>query len=417
MEKIISFNRILIFLLLLSIGCGKKVDTPTDNGGTNTNTPVTPPVIGGASANFKDTTTINDGAVTLQFSKTSPCFPSSEIFAFSATVTGAPTGVTYNWDFGDGQKLTGNPVRTIYKIAGNYTVILDIKNSSGNSLNKSTISVKAWGQQVTPHAAFASQIFDVNFVNNMSFTSSATVPNGAINSYFWDWGDGTKNTTVNQFINKNFVALGSDRTYNVKHVVTANSGCKDSVTVPVFVQGTYTIAGDFNAVQFDGCTAEYFMITSNATGVPAGAVFTWDFADASGLQTGNPIRKSFTYQNDYDVKMTVTLNGRQIYKTSKTIKAFGQNIKPRALMLKNVASETATTVKWAFYSQSNIPHGYLTGYRWEHDDALVDDNFNTYIERTYNKGTSAVNRSVKLIVTSNTGCKDTTTAFITIPAR
>jgi hypothetical protein len=75
------------------------------------------------------------------------------------------------------------------------------------------------------------------------------------------------------------------------------------------------------------------------------------------------------------------------------------------------------TVKWAFYSQSNIPHGYLTGYRWEHDDALVDDNFNTYIERTYNKGTSAVNRSVKLIVTSNTGCKDTTTAFITIPAR
>ncbi|MFK5108588.1 hypothetical protein ACI394_29040, partial [Klebsiella pneumoniae] len=86
----------------------------------------------------------------------------------------------------------------------------------------------------------------------------------------------------------------------------------------------------------DGCTNEYFIFTPTATGVPAGAVYTWDFADATGLVSGNPVRKSFTYQNTYDVKLTITLKGKIIYQTHKAVTAFGQNIKPKALMLKNI---------------------------------------------------------------------------------
>ncbi|MGC8140920.1 hypothetical protein ACP3W2_26115, partial [Salmonella enterica] len=82
-------------------------------------------------------------------------------------------------------------------------------------------------------------------------------------------------------------------------VVTANSGCKDTAALNVFVPAVYNISGDFNADQYDGCTNEYFIFTPTATGVPAGAVYTWDFADATGLVSGNPVRKSFTYQNTY----------------------------------------------------------------------------------------------------------------------
>ena len=177
------------------------------------------------------------------------------------------------------------------------------------------------------------------------------------------------------------------------------------------------ISGNFTAEQFDACTNEYFIFTPTATGVPAGAVYTWDFADATGLVTGSPVKKQFTYQNDYDVKMTITLKGKIIYQTHKPVRAFGQNIKPKALMLKNVVSSTSTKEIWAFYSQSNIPHGYLTGYRWEMPFNRVDDNFNTIVEQEYTKAATPTNYSVRLIVTSNTGCKDTAVANITVPAK
>ncbi|MFX5494194.1 hypothetical protein ABTD62_20865, partial [Acinetobacter baumannii] len=72
---------------------------------------------------------------------------------------------------------------------------------------------------------------------------------------------------------------------------------------------------------------------------------------------------------------------------------------------------------WAFYSQSNIPHGYLIGYRWEMPFGVVNDNFNTIVEQEYTKAATPTNYSIRLIVTGNTGCKDTTVANITVAAR
>jgi hypothetical protein len=47
----------------------------------------------------------------------------------------------------------------------------------------------------------------------------------------------------------------------------------------------------------------------------------------------------------------------------------------------------------------------------------VDDNFNTIVEQEYTREATPVNHSIRLIVISNTGCKDTTVANITIPAK
>jgi PKD repeat protein len=355
----------------------------------------------------------------LKYSKTSQCYPSNEIFSFSVINSGgAPANAIYTWDFGDKHTLNGSTdVRNIYDVSGSYTVLLTITDASNNLLSKTTFSISAWGQQVTPHAAFSSQIYDVNFVNNMAFTSSSSVQRGTITNLFWDWADGTNTSTPNAYTPHNFPFVAADKVYPVKLVATANSGCKDTATVNVAVAATYALSGDFNAVGYNTCSAEYFVLTPNVAGAPAGCVYSWDFADATGLATGNPVTHSFTYQNTYDVKMTVYLNGKNIYQTHRSVYAFGQNVKPKALFLKNIVADYPTNIIWGFNSQSNIAHGYLTGYAWDFGDGRTDNNFNPYDTVVYNKTNAAVNRTVRLIVTGNTGCTDTAYGYITIPAQ
>lgn len=409
MKRKLKMPLLLVIMCGLLYACTKTGDTPV-------NTPVVSPPIGGTTSNYKDTVAVTNGTVTIKYSKTSACYPSNEIFAFDATASNLPTDAVYSWDFGDGHSLTGSNVRNIYDIAGTYTLITTIKDAAGGVLSKTTVNVKALGQQVTPHAVFSSQIFDVNFVNNMSFTSQSSVQRGSISNYSWDWGDGSTTSTVNAFAPHNFPPVSTDKIYPVKLIATANSGCKDTVTVPVSVGAVFAPTGDFSAISYDVCSKEYFIFTPTITGIPTGCVFTWDFADATGYANGSPIVHYYTYQNDYDVKLTVTYNGKNIYQTHKPIRAQGQNVRPIALFIKNVASDNATSVTWAFYSQSNIPHGYFTGYRWEFPSGRIDDNFNTYIEQAYTKIAVAQTQTIKFIVTGNSGCKDTATGTFIIPA-
>jgi len=403
-------NTILISCLISCLAACNKTDTNT----TDTD-PV--PLIGGLTSAYKDTVSVVVNGLSIKYSKTSACFPSNEIFAFDVTANNLPTAAIYQWNFGDGHVLKGKNVRNIYETAGTYTVTVTVLNSNNQLLARSTISVEAKGQQVTPHAAFSSQIYDVNFVNNMAFTSSSSVQRGTLTNYTWNWGDGNTTSTSNAVTLYNFTATGQSTVYPVQLIVTANSGCKDTATIPVTVAPVYNISGDFSAVSSNVCDNETFVFTPTATGVPAGAVYRWDFADATGLVTGNPVIKRFTYQNDYDVKMTILLNGKTIYQTHKWVKAYGQNIKPKALFLKNVVISDATTVTWAFYSQSNIPHGYFIGYKWDiNNGARIDDNFNTYIEHKFNKAATNTTQNISFIVTGNSGCTDTARTTIVIPA-
>lgn len=411
MYKKVQFAIVVVIFCGMLYACSKSADAPSSGSGSTET-----PTIGGTTSSYRDTVSTNIGTVTILYSKTSACYPSNEIFAFSATGTGLPSGVVYSWDFGDSHTITGNNVRNIYDLSGSYTIMLTIKDAAGAVLSKTTVNVKALGQQVTPHAVFSSQIYDVNYVNNMAFTSQSSVQRGSLSNYAWDWGDGTISSTATGFTPHNFPPVATDKIYPVKLIVTANSGCRDTAVVPVSVGAVYSPVGDFDAVPLNVCSAEYFVFTPNATGVPAGCVYTWDFADASGTATGNSIKHSYTYQNDYDVKMTVTYSGKIIYQTHKPIRAQGQNVRPVALFIKNVSASDATSVTWAFYSQANIPHGYYIGYRWEFSTGRVDDNFNTYIEQTYSKTAASQTQTIKFIVTGNSGCKDTAYGTFVIPA-
>ena len=426
MNTIFKYTAFVLFLTVLFTSCKKTTDTTTNGGGTTD----TIKVVGGATSAYLDTVTVEANNVTIKYSRTNQCYPSNEIFAFSATATGLPSGALFNWDFGDGHSINGassaNTVGNIYQDAGYYTVTLNITNSKKNSLAVTTVNVQAYGQQVTPHASFYAQLFDINYPNNLNFNANgSSVPRGTITNYKWIWGDSTTSISVSgDNVPHDFPQISNDVTYPVKLIVTSSGGCKDTSIVPVAINAIYTnISGSFTALSSNVCTAESIQFTSTATNVPAGAVYLWDFADnvsgipVSNLPSGNPISHSYAYQNNYGVTMYISLNGKIIYTSPRTnVTAYGQNIKPVALFLKNTAYEDSGYVKWAFYDQSNIPHGYITGRTWTIDGASIDPNSDdTYETQGYSKLETTTTHKIQLVVTSNSGCKDTAAAVITIP--
>jgi len=418
MNKICHILFTFAILFSLATSCTKTADSPPDKTSDSTSTIV--PVIGGATSIYKDTVSYTVGNVTILYSKTSQCYPSNEIFAFTASATNFPSNAIYKWDFGDGHTISGAAtVGNIYQDAGYYTVTLTITDVNGQKLNTTTVNVKAFGQQVTPHASFYAQIFDIKYPNNMNFNANgSTVPRGKINNYLWNWGDGTTTSGATpDNTEHNFNLIANDTTYPVQLIVTASSGCTDTAFVPVSITATYHISGDFDVNQYDKCTAEYFIFTPKLQGAPSNVTYAWDFSDATGTATSNSaINHTFTYQNTYDVKMYVFLKGKIIYTAHKSIITAGQNIRPKALFFKNVNFEDANLVKWAMYSAANVPHGYISSYEWYVDNVSIDNNTNsTYELQAYQKGIAEVNHTIKFIVTGNTGCKDTSYATIKIP--
>ena len=409
------------FILAATVtACKKTADTPANNP---TNDSIT--VIGGATSAYLDTVVAVVNTVTIKYSRTNQCYPSNEIFAFSASGVSLPSGTTYNWDFGDGHTLTGAnstaTVGNIYQTAGDYTVTLTINDANKNKLSVTTVNLHAHGQQVSPHASFYAQIFDINYPNNYNFNANgSSVTRGHVSNFNWVWGDGTNTSAATPDNTPHgFPQIPVDTTYPVKLVVTSSEGCRDTAVVPVTIAAIYSnISGDFNAAQINACTAEYFTFTPTAINVPKGAVYTWDFSDATGTPTSSgAIQHTFTYQNTYDVKMYISMNGKIIYTTHKPIWANGQNVHPTALFFKNISgNETTTYVKWAMYSAANIEHGYIENYTWYMDNTLIDNNTNaTYEAYPFNKTSTASTHTITFIVTSNVGCKDTATATITIP--
>jgi hypothetical protein len=253
----------------------------------------------------------------------------------------------------------------------------------------------------------------------MNFNAnSSTVPRGKINNYLWNWGDGTTTSAATpDNTEHDFNLIANDTTYPVQLIVTASSGCTDTAFVPVSIGATYHITGDFDVNQYDKCTAEYFVFTPKLQGAPSNATYGWDFADATGIATSNgAINHTFTYQSTYDVKMNVFLKGKIIYTAHKPVITFGQNVRPKALFFKNVASEDAYWVKWNMYSAANVPIGNNSSFEWYVDNVSIDSNTNsTFESQLYQKGIAEVNHTIKFIVTSNKGCKDTGYSTIKIP--
>lgn len=402
---------LLLVLFLLSCTKYSGKDTSTTNstnpstGSGNTNTGGT-----GSTGNS------GPGTIIITYTSTAACAPSNEKFTFSCNGTAVPANATFEWYFGDGNNATGNPTNYAYTDAGYKTVLVKVKKD-GAIVREQTLAVKAYGQNVTPIAGISyTATTQIGTQATYDFQSSGTVSGAA--TYKWDFGDGgtgTDSKTTHTFLQKTY-----DQTFSIKLLITSDAGCSDSKTISLIVPAAYDISGGFTFTSTSPClpSTEEFTFKGPTTNVPSSANYAWDFGDGAGQTLGNPIKKSFAYHNTYNVVLNIIYNGKVIYSSSQPIKSFGIDATPKpSFSVQNTAS-TATTTTYFCNNSSQANGGFSNiKFDWDFGDGTTTTTTNFTAEKVYNRDVIDKTYTIKMLVTSNSGCAASTTTTVTIPKK
>jgi gliding motility-associated-like protein len=296
-------------------------------------------------------------------------------------------GLTYQWNFGDGNTATGpNPVHN-YVADGTYTVKLVITDQYGCV---DSISKPAYVTIITPIANFTmSDSVSTCPPMLVQFTNTSTISN----TISWDFGDGTAAQVANpsHFYN-------SPGNYTVRLTVTGPGGCTDTRQKLIVVRGPQ---GSFSYGPLTGCAPLAINVTATTIDRLS---FIWDFNDGTTISTADSVLQHvYTNPGVYLPKMIlVDSAGCQVPITGlDTIRVNGvqADFTQDAFTVCDAGSISFTNA-----SQSN---DVITGYVWDFGDGASS----TATNPTHFYAAPGL-YFPRLIVTTLTGCIDT----ITLPA-
>ncbi|MFB6255919.1 MAG: PKD domain-containing protein, partial [Haloplanus sp.] len=204
---------------------------------------------------------------------------------------------SYEWDFGDGSTATGKVVEHTYADPGTYTVTLTVTDSAGKTdTDTATVTVT----DETAPTADAGTDRTVGLNASTTFDAGGSSDNGNIESYAWDFGDGT--TATGAEVTHAFDALG---TYEVTLTVTDAAGneATDTATVTVADRTAPTAdAGADRSVVVGETVALDAGNSSDNVGIES---YEWDFGDGT-TATGAEVTHAFDALGTYEVTLTVT---------------------------------------------------------------------------------------------------------------
>ena len=157
-------------------------------------------------------------------SRNPACILESLTFTNTSVIT-APSGVIYQWNFGDGSTSNAADPTHQYAVPGTYFVSLFIL-TNGGCVDVYLTSVDVDGVD----AAFALSPNPACILSQVYFTSTS-VYSGPTASYLWNFGDGGTAATANA--SHSYAAAG---TYPVTLAVTNSVGCSDVATGTVTIE-------------------------------------------------------------------------------------------------------------------------------------------------------------------------------------
>jgi PKD repeat protein len=307
---------------------------------------------------------------------------------FIFTNTSIGTLASSSWSFGDGNTASTTNAGNIYNAIGTYTVKLKVTEVGGctDSITKTVQVIEK------PSVGFSVSTPNFCAVTNLQFNNTSSVGIGTL-SYLWSFGDGNTSTQANPL--KSFSTAG---TYQVKLVVTNNNGCKDSLIQNVTILAKPVAAFTVNsAVQC--IVGNQFNFTNNSTGVISN--YSWNFGDGNTSNVSNP-SKSYASSNNYNVKLFANGTNGCVDSAMQTVSV---NPKP------NVAfsfSNTCLNTPIGLVNNSSISNGTIS-YLWSFGDGTFSNDLNPL--KSYN---TPGNYTIKLVATSNSGCKDSLSQTISI---
>lgn len=196
-------------------------------------------------------------------------------------------GVSYLWDFGDGQTSTEkNPVH-MYERPPSTAVSLIVTNDKGCEQKYNT-----------PIAG----IFVADFTANetvlcipsaIQFESS--IPNAV--AWLWSFGDGATSSDespLHEYVNAGL--------YDVELIATSTNGCVDTVKKASFIQ-MEELKADFEVLEENAinCVPSEIAFSNNSIGATK---FLWNFGDGTQSEVKNPVH-IYNSVGNFDVTLMV----------------------------------------------------------------------------------------------------------------
>jgi gliding motility-associated-like protein len=285
------------------------------------------------------------------------------IVNFSDQSTGS--NLSYLWDYGDGTQLgtAQNPSHP-YVSVGVYTVTLTVTNGSGTSTETKTAYI----------VVHSNPVVDFTLPNTLAclpysaaFSDATVVVGGAVNSWNWDFGDGTTSTLENPIHTYN-----SQSSYNVLLIVTDDNGCSASLSKTDFVTTLPSPISLFSQDRDAGCSTP---LAVNFTNSSSGSSlnYEWNFGNGNTSTSLTPTAQTYTTLGSFTNSLIVTTSdgcsdtSSQVVVIETFVADFSQDITSACLNevidFTDLSTAVANTWSWDFgdgtsSSAQNPSHGY-----------------------------------------------------------
>lgn len=298
-------------------------------------------------------------------------------------------GLSYSWNFGDGNtSIQANPTH-IYAADGLYTVQLTITDTYGCVDN---ISKPQYIKIASPLA-----IFTVSDTLSTCPPLEAVFTNTSLNaaSVLWNFGDGNTSLILNPSHIYNIPGV-----YLAKLTVTSPGGCTSVKTQQIIIRGP---TGSFTYTPISGCTP----VTVHFTGTTqAGITFLWDFNDGNTFATTDSLPTHvYTLPGVYVPKMIlkdaagclVPITGPDTIKVNFVTASFTSG----TLSLCDTGS--------VFFMNTSQSNDVITGYLWNFGDGTTSTN----LSPVHFYGTTGLYNPT-LTVTTQSGCVNQAISLVPI---
>lgn len=229
-------------------------------------------------------------------------------FNFTNTSLGV---ASTSWSFGaqgSPQTSTAASPSVTYSTFGQYTATLTVTNANGCSASKSqALNVSA------PQANFTASTTGGCLPVNITFQDASTASEPIVG---WNWrfgnGTGTDGISPGTSTAQNPAAtITQQGAYDVRLIITTQSGCQDTLEVNGMVRGDALPLVDFMPFGITSCAKD--TNTFNSLHVSPGWTYAWDFEyDAqngfSTNQTGAVASYSWSDTGFFDIALVITNN-------------------------------------------------------------------------------------------------------------
>lgn len=303
------------------------------------------------------------------FTTSNNLFCSPQVVTFTASTAGNPS--VYIWEFGDGQSGNNTVESHLYNLPGTYNVTLTSVYSKHASAITKTVVIN-----MTPTVSLNTNRSSFCQPGNIPLTATGT---GTINSYQWDFGDGTAlQTTATNTIIHNYTSYGN---FNVTvKAITAN-GCSATDVLAIQI-AKIPVTGSVDLIK--GCIPINTTLTVSPLFLPGDGLqnIVWDFGDGSPNITGTSTGILYLYNTTNPIiNANVTVTSNQGCTNQFTFPAFAYGIPPTNTIAYTIA------LRDTFCGSENIRfYGYAdsaNSYTWDFGDGASAATTDTIIFHKY----------------------------------